>query len=435
MNSTASKVMNHYKIVKNNLGLTEDVSFNERPSTAGSLEYYFRILKQYRRQIIQNMNQTQRVLEFKALLKCWYNIKIKLKKSYPLIKQDLSHIDGSKIANGDIYQLSLFWDLLSKLTKIYHQYQEVPDTDSPTITNRSNRNFYFNNSAPAICQDNENLEEQRSESVISQEFQLEPSVQEQQQQQQSSNCLQKDIMQREFRYDESQMEELQQIVKQQRTSHKIVTQTNQYFDSLLDDNQTIEQLMKVKQHYRYAIKDHLKLKKQQKNNQKPDQQNRLILKTQKIMEKQKQDIMDDIQQHQNSYLLKTRDQQYLKYRKIQQLLFKMEKSKMIDQKKDFIQVRKSQNKQVRDAIQSLHTAYNDKLILLQDKLQSERKIRQINESDMREMYSRLAKDLKFEKNQQISKLRNSIEAQKEQVLLQLKDDSIENQILQIYKKY
>ena len=29
MNPTASKVMNYYKNVKNSLGLTEDVSFNE----------------------------------------------------------------------------------------------------------------------------------------------------------------------------------------------------------------------------------------------------------------------------------------------------------------------------------------------------------------------------------------------------------------------
>ncbi|KAM3145376.1 hypothetical protein pb186bvf_002420 [Paramecium bursaria] len=146
----------------------------------------------------------------------------------------------------------------------------------------------------------------------------------------------------------------------------------------LDEQETLNQILKKKNDYKLYLKEHLQRTKQKeyslkKNN---DKQKKQMTKTQKKIVKEQQDLKKEFENQHLSVYYQMRDEKLNYLRKIHRIIFELEKRKIIDEKKEHLQTRRQQNIIARNALTSIENAYNDKISMLREKLQNERKERQ-----------------------------------------------------------
>ncbi|CAK67324.1 unnamed protein product (macronuclear) [Paramecium tetraurelia] len=205
-----------------------------------------------------------------------------------------------------------------------------------------------------------------------------------------------------------------------------------------DEKETMEQIIKKRNQYKEFLKDYLKTY-QQKQKKQESQQNKSIQSQKqqnKMNQKKKDDLKKEFENEHLSMYYKLRDEKLNYLRKIHRIIFELEKRKIIDEKKDHLQMRRQQNIITRNALASVENAYNDKISMLKDKLQNERKERHVAGVAQKSILSKLEKELKDEKIKQIQELKDIWRQEKERFDYLMKDDGeLEKRILQIYKKY
>ncbi|CAD8147292.1 unnamed protein product [Paramecium pentaurelia] len=205
-----------------------------------------------------------------------------------------------------------------------------------------------------------------------------------------------------------------------------------------DEKETIENIIKNRNQYKEFLKDYLKTY-QQKQQKQESQQNKSIQNQKqltKMNQKKKDDLKKEFENEHLSMYYKLRDEKLNYLRKIHRIIFELEKRKIIDEKKDHLQMRRQQNIITRNALSSVENAYNDKITMLKEKLQNERKERHVAGVAQKQILSKLEKELKDEKIKQIQELKDIWRQEKERFDYLMKDDGeLEKRILQIYKKY
>ncbi|CAK82042.1 unnamed protein product (macronuclear) [Paramecium tetraurelia] len=214
-----------------------------------------------------------------------------------------------------------------------------------------------------------------------------------------------------------------------------------------DEKETIEKIIKNRNQYKEFLKDYLKTYQQKQKKQESLQNKSMRSQKQltKMNQKKKDDLKKEFENEHLSMYYKLRDEKLNYLRKIHRIIFELEKRKIIDEKKDHLQVRRQQNIITRNALASVENAYNDKISMLKEKLQNERKERhvagvaqkQVNQFLMIfKILSKLEKELRDEKIKQIQELKDIWRQEKERFDYLMKDDGeLEKRILQIYKKY
>ncbi|CAD8152159.1 unnamed protein product [Paramecium pentaurelia] len=205
-----------------------------------------------------------------------------------------------------------------------------------------------------------------------------------------------------------------------------------------DEKETIEKIIKNRNQYKEFLKDYLKTY-QQKQKKQESQQNKSMQdqkQLNKMNQKKKDDLKKEFENEHLSMYYKLRDEKLNYLRKIHRIIFELEKRKIIDEKKDHLQMRRQQNIITRNALASVENAYNDKITMLKEKLQNERKERHVAGVAQKQILSKLEKELKDEKIKQIQELKDIWRQEKERFDYLMKDDGeLEKRILQIYKKY
>ncbi|CAD8143499.1 unnamed protein product [Paramecium octaurelia] len=205
-----------------------------------------------------------------------------------------------------------------------------------------------------------------------------------------------------------------------------------------DEKETMEQIIKKRNQYKEFLKDYLKTYQQKQKKQESQQNKQIHTQKQqsKMNQKKKDDLKKEFENEHLSMYYKLRDEKLNYLRKIHRIIFELEKRKIIDEKKDHLQMRRQQNIITRNALASVENAYNDKISMLKDKLQNERKERHVAGVAQKSILSKLEKELKDEKIKQIQELKDIWRQEKERFDYLMKDDGeLEKRILQIYKKY
>ncbi|CAD8060160.1 unnamed protein product [Paramecium sonneborni] len=205
-----------------------------------------------------------------------------------------------------------------------------------------------------------------------------------------------------------------------------------------DEKETIEKIIKNRNQYKEFLKDYLKTYQQKQKKQEIQQNKSMQNQKQltKMNQKKKDDLKKEFENEHLSMYYKLRDEKLNYLRKIHRIIFELEKRKIIDEKKDHLQMRRQQNIITRNALASVENAYNDKITMLKEKLQNERKDRHVAGVAQKQILSKLEKELKDEKIKQIQELKDIWRQEKERFDYLMKDDGeLEKRILQIYKKY
>lgn len=95
---------------------------------------------------------------------------------------------------------------------------------------------------------------------------------------------------------------------------------------------------------------------------------------------------------------------------------------MIEEKKHFMEERKVKNEQTRMMLSAIENSYNDRVHILKDKLNQQKKERKMAELDQKQIISKLEKELRQEKQTQLTKVKKQYEQEKNKFDSLINDD-------------
>lgn len=114
----------------------------------------------------------------------------------------------------------------------------------------------------------------------------------------------------------------------------------------------------------------------------------------------------------------------------------MEKKKIIEEKKEFQEIRQLRNLETRALMESVETVYKNKKEFLREKLEEKKKERKTVILEEKKTITELQRSQKEEKANQMDILKAMWKAEKEKFELLVEDDSqMRNRIEKIYKRY
>ncbi|KAL4429792.1 hypothetical protein ABPG74_004429 [Tetrahymena malaccensis] len=200
-------------------------------------------------------------------------------------------------------------------------------------------------------------------------------------------------------------------------------------------DQKVRQGQKKYQNYLKQYKKEYEKKMQRKqssNNidgRKEERKKRLSEHEDRMLHKEYQD-----EQLSLYYQMRDRKVQYL--RNIHKIIFELEKKKIIDEQNEYKENKEKLETEAKNRLISIENKYKDRIQMLKEALEKQRRDRHIEEVAQRQELSKQERELKQIKRKQIEDLKDLWRSEREKFDLITKDDrKLESEILELYKKY
>jgi len=208
-------------------------------------------------------------------------------------------------------------------------------------------------------------------------------------------------------------------------------------DVPFDDQNTVKMIRQQKDQYKQYLKDFMKDQQtRERNGQKVlelSQKNfHKKLRSERIRDEK---IKQEFENQQKSLYFKMRDQKVNYLRRIHKTIFELEKKRIIEEKKEYIEFRKAKNEETCNMIESIKNDYKNRLSLLRESTKSQQNERKIASDAQRTFLKTLENELKMDQLKEMERLKNKCRLEKERFELMIRDDGfLEQKVMQLYKK-
>ncbi|EAS06994.2 kinesin motor domain protein (macronuclear) [Tetrahymena thermophila SB210] len=173
-------------------------------------------------------------------------------------------------------------------------------------------------------------------------------------------------------------------------------------------------------------------RKQSSNNIDPRKEER----KKRLSEHEDKMLQKEYQDEQLSLYYQMRDKKVQYLRNIHKIIFELEKKKIIDEQNEYKETKEKLEMEAKNRLISIENKYKDRILMLKEALEQQRRDRHIEEVAQRQELSRQERELKQIKRKQIEDLKDLWRSEREKFDLITKDDrKLESEILQLYKKY
>jgi len=156
------------------------------------------------------------------------------------------------------------------------------------------------------------------------------------------------------------------------------------------------------------------------------------VKTQRINEDK---LKTEFDNQQRSLYCKMRDEKVNYLRKIHKIIFELEKKRIIEEKKEFIEFRKLKNEQTRNIIESIKGEFKNKLDILREKNVNEKSERRIASEAQRMFLQTLEHELKMDQMKEMERLKDRWNQERGRFEMMIRDEGyLETKIMDLYKR-
>jgi len=208
-------------------------------------------------------------------------------------------------------------------------------------------------------------------------------------------------------------------------------------DIAFDDDKTVKIITQQKNQYKQYLNDFMK--DHQMREKKFVQMRGLAEKN--FMKKMKSEkIRDDMlkkefENQQKSLYYKMRDEKVNYLRKVHKTIFELEKKRIIEDKKEYMDFRKTKNSETRNMIDSIKSEYRNKLDMLREKNKNEENERKVANEAQRSFLQALEKELRTEQMKEVNRVKDKWRHEKEKFEMMMKDEGfLQQRVMQLYKK-
>jgi len=146
-------------------------------------------------------------------------------------------------------------------------------------------------------------------------------------------------------------------------------------------------------------------------------------------------LKKDFENQQKSLYYKMRDEKVNYLRKVHKTIFELEKKRIIEDKKEYMDFRKTKNFETRNMIDSIKSEYRNKLDILREKNKNEENERKIANEAQRAFLQALEKELRTEQTKEVNRVKDKWRHEKEKFEMMMKDEGfLQQRVMQLYKK-
>ena len=223
----------------------------------------------------------------------------------------------------------------------------------------------------------------------------------------------------------------------------------------LQDNETMERIMRQKKEYETLLKQHGQEKKI-RNKHKEAEQIRLekqIQRELKLKQIREKKFEEELINQQKSLMYKRNAQQVRLCQKVYKLASDLEKNKLLEEKRDYIEQQVQKKHQKQAMVDGIETFYKDKIVMLKERIETEkfeRKIAQTAQLDVSsnnlnililtcyarlQALTRMRKELNTSKKREIEKYLALLKQEDQKYDFQSSNlNKLETEIIKLYKK-
>jgi hypothetical protein len=208
-------------------------------------------------------------------------------------------------------------------------------------------------------------------------------------------------------------------------------------DIPFDDEHTVKMIRQQKEQYKQYLKDFMKdyQIKEKKN------QNMKVLAQKNFRKKMRSERIRDeglkreFENQQKSLYFKMRDEKVNYLRRIHKTIFELEKKRIIDDKKNYMEFRTSKNMETGNMIESIKNQYKNKLNILKENNTNQQNERKIASEAQRTFLKTLENELKMDQMKEVERLKDKWRLEKERFEMMIKDEGfLEQKVMQLYKR-
>jgi hypothetical protein len=164
-------------------------------------------------------------------------------------------------------------------------------------------------------------------------------------------------------------------------------------------------------------------------------QERGVKRDERIKAIRQRKFEEEMVNQQRSQMFKRNAQQVRLCKKVYKLASDLEKSKLLDEKRQFKENEVKKHDQKQKMVQTIETYYKDKIQMLKEKIHSEKFEREVAQQAQKKALSQMRKELGQQKNQELQRYVHLLQQEDEKFNLQnMQLGRLEGEIVKMYKK-
>jgi len=204
-----------------------------------------------------------------------------------------------------------------------------------------------------------------------------------------------------------------------------------------DDEKTLKVIAQQKNQYKQYLNDFMKDHqiREKKYTQIKGLTEKNFMRKMKSEKIRDENLKKDFENQQKSLYFKMRDEKVNYLRKVHKTIFSLEKKRIIEDKKEYMEFRKTKNSETSNMIDSIKNEYKNKLNMLREKNKNDQYERKIASDAQRSFLQALEKEMKAEQMKEAERIKNKWRFEKEKFEMLMKDEGfLQEKVMSLYKK-
>jgi len=208
-------------------------------------------------------------------------------------------------------------------------------------------------------------------------------------------------------------------------------------DIPFDDENTVKMIRQQKEQYQQYLKDFMKdhqIKEKKYQNMRYLAEKNFDKKV-RIEKIKDESLKREFENQQKSLYYKMRDEKVNYLRRIHKTIFELEKKRIIDEKKTYMEFRRAKNMETGNMIESIKSQYKNKLNILKENNANQQNERKIAGEAQRTFLKTLENELRMDQRKEVERLKDKWRLEKERFEMMIKDEGfLEQKVMQLYKR-